>query len=348
MRQDEKISVIVPVYKVEQYIHRCIDSILAQTYANIEVIIVDDGSPDRSGAIADEFARTDSRVKVIHKENGGLSDARNCGMTHAAGEFTMFIDSDDWIDQQMIERMTAGALTYKADVVQSSFYYAYDDHLMVDERYMPLSAAPTLLTGKNLMRALITNEQVKNFAWGKLYKTQLIRDISFEKDVLFEDVFWAHQVMHRAEKFLLMSDPFYYYYQRNDSIVANYTSRNLDMIKGLRERHRFIEKFYESLTDVSFKGLLKMCLAHYHLLFRNRKADCLGAHKNAIHRFIKENRTAMIRAAQNDNELRVQLYLFLIHPYLNISYLALRKLLRKLRIIPKPAGLTRIDKGGVV
>lgn len=206
MLQKEKVSIVVPIYNVEKYLKRCVDSIINQTYSNLEIILVNDGSPDNCGKVADNYQERDARIKVFHKANGGLSDARNYGMNQVTGEFTMFVDSDDWLKKNMIEIMISNSNTYQADVVQSAFYYAYDDKLLVDNRHHKAGDTPVCLDNKTLMHELVINEKVKNFAWGKLYKTKLIRDIPFEKGVLFEDVFWTHQVMHRVDVFVLIHE----------------------------------------------------------------------------------------------------------------------------------------------
>ncbi|SEP67187.1 Glycosyltransferase involved in cell wall bisynthesis [Virgibacillus subterraneus] len=334
-----KVSVVVPIYKVEKYIHRCIESILNQTYFNLEVILVDDGSPDNCGAIAANYKKSDPRIKVIYKENGGLSDARNHGMKRATGEFTMFVDSDDWLENNMIESLVKCSQAYQAEVVQSAFFYAHEDKLLLDNRYHNEHDAPIQLDNRKLMYELVINERVKNFAWGKLYKTKLINDIPFQKGVLFEDVFWAHQVMQRVEKFVLLHKPLYYYYQRYDSIVASYTPRNLDIIKGLKERHRFIENYYQGLTDESYKAILNMSFIHYNLLLLNREKDKNGLHRKEIQSYISENYYRLRRAVMDDKTLRKQLYLFSLHPYLNVLFLGVRKVMRAARILPKPVGL---------
>ncbi|RDW22401.1 beta-1,4-galactosyltransferase [Oceanobacillus arenosus] len=343
MPEKGKVSVIVPIYKVEKYIHRCVDSIINQTYVNLEIILVDDGSPDNCGEIVDDYQESDTRIKVIHKKNGGLSDARNHGMKQATGEFIMFVDSDDWLDKTMIELLVSNSIENKADIVQSAFYYAYEDRLLIDNRYSTEGDSLEILTNKSLMYELVTNKKVKNFAWGKLYRTELISDIPFEKGVLFEDIFWAYQVMQRVNTFLLLQQPFYYYYQRSDSIVATYTPRNLDIIRGLKERHLFIEKQYEELTDASFKEILKMCLIHYNLLLLNRKKDKGGTHRKKIHSYIRDNNSNLKRAVQDERELQRQLFLFSFHPYLNVLYLGLRKGLRKIKLLSKPEGLKQVD-----
>jgi glycosyltransferase involved in cell wall biosynthesis len=338
-----KVSIVVPIYKVERYLRRCVDSLLNQTYSNIEIILVDDGSPDNCGKIADQYAKKDPRVKVVHKKNGGLSDARNYGMQYVTGEFTLFVDSDDWLDYQMIQNMVTISVECKADAVQSAFYYAYDDYLLFDNRYGSKDDSPIVLGNKLLMSELIINERVKNFAWGKLYKTELIREIPFKKGVLFEDVFWTHQVMHRIKKYVIQHQPMYYYYQRSDSIVANYTTRNLDIIKGLKERHSFIQEQYQELTNQSYKEILKACLIHYNLLLINRQKDHGGMCKKEIQRYIKDNYPEFKRAVENDRQLSQQLLLYRIHPYLNVIFLIMRKGLRGLRILSQPTGLERID-----
>lgn len=340
---DPKVSIVVPIYKVEKYLHRCVDSILNQTYENIEVVLVNDGSPDHCGEIIDEYATADLRVKAVHKKNGGLSDARNAGMKYVIGYYTLFVDSDDWLERNMIEEMVKKSLEYKADVVQSGFYYAYDDYLLFDNHFYSKDASPIVLDRQPLMSELVKNEKVKNFAWGKLYKTKIIRDILFEKGVLFEDVFWAHQVMHRVNKYLILHQPMVYYRQRNDSIVATYTTRNLDIIRGLKERHRFIEVFYKELTDESYKIILMTSLMHYNLLLANRQKDKGGEHRRGIQLYIKENYSRVKKAVEKDKQLKKQLRLFIIHPLLNVFFLFINRVFRKLKLVPQPVGLERIN-----
>jgi len=339
----QKVSVIVPVYKVEQYIHRCVDSILAQTYKNLEIILVNDGSPDQCGEIADLYSEKDERVVVIHKKNGGLSDARNAGMHSATGEYTLFVDSDDWLDGNMIQTLVNISLAHEADIVQSAFYYAYEDHLLYDNRYYSKNDSPTIISNQELMFELVKNEKIKNFAWGKLYKSSLIKDLPFKKGVLFEDVFWAHHVMKRVNTYVINHKPMCYYMQRNDSIVANYSYRNLDILKGLKERHMFIEKHYPKLVNESYKTMLKTLLIHYNLLLANRRKMEIEQHTKKIYTYIQENFAEYYHAAQDDKQLIHQLRLFMIHPYFNVTFLLSKKLLRKLRVLPQPVGLERVN-----
>jgi glycosyltransferase involved in cell wall biosynthesis len=338
-----KVSIIVPIYKVEKYLKRCVDSLLNQSYTNLEIILVDDGSPDASGHIIDKYANLDTRVMAFHKENGGLSDARNYGMQYVTGHFTVFVDSDDWLDSNFISKLVNESLKYGADVVQSGFYYAYKDYLLYDDRFYSEDDPPLLFDNMTLMKELVINERVKNFAWGKLYKTELIRNLPFKKGVLFEDVFWAHQVMHHVQRYVILNEPMYYYFQREGSIVSSYTPKNLDLISGLKERHNFLIENYKELVDESFKSILKACLSHHVLLVINKDIDKEGKYRKDIQSYIKKNYTAFKVAVIRERHLVNQLLLFKINPNLNILYIFLGRVLRKLRLVPTPIRLKRID-----
>ncbi|HLS59509.1 MAG TPA: glycosyltransferase [Virgibacillus sp.] len=340
---NKKVSIIVPIYKVEKYIDRCIKSILQQTYTHFELILVNDGSPDRCGEIINDYAKKDARIKVVHKENGGLSDARNRGMKEVTGEFTMFIDSDDWIIETMIETLLTQSIEQEADIVQGSFYYAYEDKLLVDKRYQEETDAPIILRNKSLMYELVTNKVVKNFAWGKLYKTSLIQDIPFTKGVLFEDVFWAHHVMHNVNTYVILQQPMYYYCQRDDSIVATYSIKNLDIIKGLKERHQFIEAYHPTLIKESYQLLFETMLVHYYLLQANKEIDKDRVYRNEIVDYIKSNSKEIREAVKANQSLRRQRLLFSIHPIVHMASLGIVKGLRRAKLLSRPTGLEQVS-----
>lgn len=338
-----KVSVIVPIYKVENYLNRCVDSILNQTYKNIEVILVDDGSPDKCGEISDSYAINDSRVKSLHKENGGLSDARNYGMRYLTGEYVVFVDSDDWIKEEMIETLVGLAMDLKADIVQSGFYYVYETYLLYDDRYYSEDMLPIQLNKNELMREIVINERVKNFAWGKLYKTNLIKDLYFEKGVLFEDVFWAHKVMDRVDKYVICHKSMCYYLQRNDSIVSTYTVKNLDIIKGLKERHKFIEENYKELINESYKILTKTILLHYYLLNKNRDKDLDGYYRKELRGYIINNYLNIQKAIKDDKELSNEVKLFKLNYLLSRAYVNINKVLRKVKLKEQSPALKKVN-----
>ncbi|WP_404405977.1 glycosyltransferase family 2 protein [Jeotgalibacillus malaysiensis] len=342
MKQPVTVSIVVPVYKVEQYLRKCLDSILEQTYPHLQIIIVDDGSPDRSGDIADQYAKQDSRIQVIHQENKGLSGARNTGIQYAAGEYTVYLDSDDWLEQFAIEKLVWLAQKYKADLVQSNFYYAYEHEQLVDYRYQQADDRPLLLSREQAIEALIINQKLKNFAWGKLYKTELIKDIPFQEGRLFEDVLWAYLVMKKAERVVLDAEPLFYYLQRETSITADYSPRNLDFIKGLKERHQMITTDFPELIPLSNKEILRATLLHHQLLYFNREKDQQGVHRKKLEKSVKEGYQKFEISVEDEPVLAKQLKFFYRHPSLNLGFLLVRKSLRRAKLLPAPARLERV------
>ncbi|MDO5139724.1 MAG: glycosyltransferase family 2 protein, partial [Oscillospiraceae bacterium] len=218
-----RISVIVPVYKVEKYLCQCLDGILNQTYQNLEVILVDDGSPDRCPQICDEYAAKDSRVIVIHKTNGGLSDARNYGVEAATGEYGIFIDSDDyWYDQGALDYLVTRIEKSKPDIL--SFPYLYDDEgsgrksvKLGNNCNMPL-----LLSSKEeQLEFLILRGLYIASACNKMIKIQLLKNNPFERGKVAEDILWCAKLLCEAESFDYVNYCFYCYRQIIDSISHN-------------------------------------------------------------------------------------------------------------------------------
>lgn len=252
------ISIIVPIYNVQQYLSKCIESIFAQSFRDIEIILVDDGSTDECPQMCDEFAKQDCRIRVIHKKNGGLSDARNAGMKVAQGEWIYFLDSDDWMHPEALQTLYDFAKENNCDVVQGGLYYAYEDHLLYRQPSRK-ELKQCVLDNEDAMHQLVVNDRVKNFAWGKLYKTELIRGVEFPVGKYFEDSFWQHLIMHRVKKYGIVDDPLYYYRQRENGISGNFSERNLDLLKGYEERISFIKRNYPELEK-------EMILAYWKVL----------------------------------------------------------------------------------
>lgn len=252
------ISVVVPIYNVQQYLSKCVESIFAQNFYDIEIILIDDGSTDECPQMCDDFASRDCRVRVIHKENGGLSDARNAGMKIAQGEWIYFLDSDDWMHPEALQTLFDFAKKNDCDVVQGGLYYAYENHLLYRQPSKK-ELKQSVLVNDDAMRSLITNDRVKNFAWGKLYKTDLIRDIEFPVGKYFEDSFWQHLVIHRVKKYGIVDTPLYYYRQRENGISGYFSEHNLDLLNGYEERISFIKQNYPELEKemmVAFRNVL--------------------------------------------------------------------------------------------
>lgn len=250
-----EVSVIVPVYQVEQYIRPCVDSILAQTFTDFELILVDDGSTDRSGEICDAYARMDERVKVIHKENGGLSDARNKGMDRAVGNYFMFVDSDDYIAPTMLECLYQSILMEDADLAVCNFLYYFEKdrnkNFSTGTEFEVLSAKDVFYHRKNER-----NYGIWTVAWNKLYKKEAFGELRFRFGKFHEDEFWANDIYQLDLKIVTIPECLYYYRQRDNSIMGKKSSaRDLDIIEALDERiFLYLEK--PEYADAAFKVLV--------------------------------------------------------------------------------------------
>ncbi|WP_251454424.1 glycosyltransferase family 2 protein [Veillonella intestinalis] len=248
-----KISVIVPVYKVEQYLNECIDSILNQTYKDLEIILVDDGSPDNCGKICDEYVKKDSRIKVIHKKNGGLSDARNVGIDVATGDILGFVDSDDYIDPNMFEDMITYMAVNNLDVVCADTFIVRGSHTRFRPRY-----GKDLIYDEGQAINEILNGKLDNATWNKIYKRKVIGNIRFPVGRKYEDVATIYKYIYNAKRVGYISKPFYYYRKLKTSITGtsfNCQSR-YDCFIGYRERLEFA-KFHklDSINDCELLAL---------------------------------------------------------------------------------------------
>lgn len=211
----DMVSIIVPVYNVEGYIDRCLQSMAAQTYASLEIILVNDGSTDNSGAICERYCQTDPRFHYYCKENEGVSAARNYGMVHASGEYYMFVDSDDYIDPDMIEQMVRVSQKEQADIVQC--FYRMEFRFGFFNRIAP---SYQVLDQLQALRLLLKNTKVNNYPWGKLYRAKVFQDVEFPaKWRVFEDVCTVFKLFMNAETIVTMPQRFYHYVQRKGSFM---------------------------------------------------------------------------------------------------------------------------------
>lgn len=229
------VSVIIPVYNVEKYLKNCVESVLNQTYRKLDIILVDDGSTDLSGKICDELGNCDKRVTVIHKQNGGLSDARNAGLDVARGAYYAFVDSDDYISSDMVEIMINSARENSCEIAicnmvrfsesgESALFYhpvAQKQILLGDDRF------------KTLQQPSVCN---------KIFKASLFQNIRFPKGKYYEDTFVYHELLYRAKNVVLTGSNSYWYLERADSIVGSpkYTSRYFDFIEAVWKRAEFL------------------------------------------------------------------------------------------------------------
>lgn len=252
------ISVIIPIYKVERYLNKCIESVVQQTYRQLEIILVDDGSPDMCPSICDKWAEKDSRIKVVHKENGGLSDARNIGLKIATGEYISFIDSDDYINPYMYEFLMIAVVQEGCDVAGCEVQRFVEDEDPVE---VPLCKEYAVLNKKEAMMELIRDARVQQITCNKIYQKSLIVDILFPVGKYHEDEFWTYQVIGKANRVAIVEYVGYNYLQRSDSIMGvRYSMKRLDAIEAKVLRQSYLEEKMPELATEGKINLLFSCL----------------------------------------------------------------------------------------
>lgn len=215
------VSVIVPIYNVQNYLQKCIDSITAQTYKNLEIILVDDGSPDDCGQICEQNKDKDSRIKVIHKENGGLSDARNAGMRIATGSYYVFIDSDDYIHNSMIEELVKAVTKTGADMAVCNFKNVSEDE-SIDTNKELICEPYKMISSEDERLKAFYEETCTQFtvAWNKIYPAAFFKDIEYPKGKVHEDEFTTYKLLEQSSKVAYIDTPLYYYVSRQSSIMG--------------------------------------------------------------------------------------------------------------------------------
>lgn len=273
-----KISVIVPVYKVEAYLKRCVESILNQTYKNLEVILINDGSPDNSGKLCDDFANKDNRVIVIHKKNEGSSCARNAGLDRAKGDYIAFVDSDDHINPSMIETMLNCAIENKLDVVEiipkkSNSSTVSDNSFLIQDQ---VTASKRII------------ETAAFAVWRRLYKTSVISDLRFIPKIIHQDVFYTIDVLNRIEQLGFLKRQLYNYNMDNESIIRSKYSLEKITI-GIRATEYIINNTQNGteLQQTVNNYTTHYYTDHYFLLSRNTEFDPNKVFRKKLRRTVK-------------------------------------------------------------
>ncbi|MGE8204570.1 glycosyltransferase family 2 protein [Heyndrickxia sp. NPDC080065] len=324
---DPKISVIVPVYKVEPYLHKCIDSILAQTFSYFELILVDDGSPDRCGEICDHYAKSDPRVKVIHKENGGLSSARNAGLKMAKGQYIGFVDSDDYIDKKMYEILYTSAKLHSSDVVVCDVVkvdadkktvlkewgnkeYCLENYTNIEalnKLYLPNGSRSTFdPMGRSAERWI--------FAVNKLYKRSIFQTLQYKEGRIYEDELIVHKIYYQSTKVTSISAKLYYYVQRPNSIVYSpFSIKKFDRVYALKDRAEFFKTIRQKkLHEKAFKCYIEVFIWNYLVA----RSQLKGVDNELIHlkKSIKKDMKTLIKNPYISWKQKVMVALLIISP----------------------------------
>lgn len=242
------ISVIVPVYKVENFLDRCVDSLINQTYKNIEIILVDDGSPDKCPQICEEWARQDYRVKVIHKENGGLSDARNKGLESAKGKYICFVDSDDYVNKTFVENLYKTLINNNVNIACIGLQEFNDDTCPENDKFYDNKTE--VFETEEAIRYLFGSEKYQNYAWNKIYLKDLFNDVKYPKGRKMEDLGTTYLLFDKCKKIAYNPARLYYYYQRENSILHQVNHQFcIDKYYLAKQRYLYVSNKYPNIAD---------------------------------------------------------------------------------------------------
>lgn len=270
---DIAISIIVAVYNLEKYLPTCVESILSQTFTNFELILVNDGSTDDSGEICDQYAKLDSRVKVIHKENGGTASSRNAGIDIAKGNYIGFVDNDDYINQSMFEILYDHAIKDSADMVVCDFL-DIDEGTSIHTKEVDSNYNIMHLSNIEALNYIYTEEGGRFIVpWNKLYKRNLFENIKYEVGKLHEDETVAHKLLYECEKITYVKTKLYYYVDRQGSITnTTYNIRGFEVVYTFSDRADFFRKKNElDLHEKTLERYLQLFFWNYHMAKENLK-----------------------------------------------------------------------------
>ena len=289
-KRDDLVSVIVPIYNIEKYIAPCVETIINQSYKNLEIFLVDDGSKDNSPKICDEYAKKDKRIKVIHKKNGGLSDARNAAIDKAKGEYIFLLDGDDTVHEGIIEALYRSIKKHKADIATSSFLQFRDG---TSPRAIDMSQENVkCLDAEGALENMLYQEDCTNTAWGKLYKKELFDGIRYPKGEIYEDLATTYKLFAKAKRIVIDSRKMYNYRQRYGSIVNN--SFNLKHLKSLdfaKEQTAFIEENFPAIKNAAYN---REFMDYFYILYEMPKKEYRSEYQELV-KGIKKYRKIVIK-----------------------------------------------------
>lgn len=304
------VSVIVPIYKVEDYMEECVASILAQKYTDFELILVDDGSKDKCGTMCDDYATKDERIRVIHKENGGLSSARNAGLEIAKGEFIAFVDSDDVIHADYLQDMVNLATSHKADIVCCAF--TKGEQVQFEDG----KATVEVQENEEIIKRINEDDVIKTVAWNKLYHNRFFKELKlrYPEGKIHEDMFLTPHIFYHAKKMVLTSRKLYFYRMREGSIVlSGFTKKRLDKIEACETRRAFYQEIgYKELfyweTESYIRNILK-----YYFLIRKHYSAMYSKEMNELRKKGKQLTKEYMFSKHIKFKLRIRLFLFLFN-----------------------------------
>jgi len=278
-----KVSVIMPIYKAEKYLHKCVETVQGQTHKNIEIILVDDGSPDNCPVICDEYAKKDERIKVVHQKNSGAAAARNTGMDMATGQYIVFVDADDWIEIDIIEALLNVAVRNCADIVKCGFYDTLET-----QNHKVAFQKEQIYVGKNygeLLKNGCHGGILWSALWNGIYKKDVVKDIRIPSGFINEDNYFSAMMMYHAKKVMVVKECLYHYRELSDSMSSTENKRPLD--RGIA--------YLKLITDLQKLGFEftkfdhRLATEFYHYILRQNKYVRPVVVKQQLVKYLRKN-----------------------------------------------------------
>ena len=314
----ELISVIVPIYNVEKYLQQCLDSIINQTYKKLEIILIDDGSVDNCPTICDEYAKKDKRIRVIHKENKGISHARNTGLDISNGNYIAFVDGDDYIESTMIETLYKNLKENNSDISICNYYEVFSTNNKLGLKM----GNNKIFTSKNKYELLINDYKIVMIPpWGKIYKKEIFNNIKYPNGMIMEDSYILTDILKTVNRISYINTPLYYYVQRENSIMKKFTLKRLDSLLGQEKRIKFCIE--NNLTNI----LDKVKLKYIYSLITRTIPGLISINEKAKLKEVTNRTKQLAKEIKNSKNLtlkeRLKLYIISLSP---ISYIRIREL----------------------
>jgi len=313
-----KVSIIVPVFNLENLLPKCIDSILAQTLSDFELILVDDGSTDRSGEICDVYSNRDQRIKVIHQQNGGVSSARNTGLEVAKGDYIGFVDSDDYINKYMFETLYKTATKYDADLTVCSYREVLEEQYHDIDKLNVINETQHYNNRKAIQQMYIAKSHYITYVvpWNKLYRRQLFKTIRYEEGNIYDDETVAHKLLYNSKKITFIDAKLYYYVQRKGSQMNSaFHIKKFDKIYALKERATYFKQVEEAdLYRKSLKHYMDMFFWYYFLA--KSELNDIGKELKELKRTFDKSLIHLLRNKEISWKQKIMCVFFTINPSL--------------------------------
>lgn len=307
---EKLISIIIPTYNVEKYLDRCVNSVINQTYSNIEIVLVDDGSTDNSGVICDKYMKCDQRVKVIHKKNEGVAEARNVGLDNSNGEYVTFVDSDDYVPSDYVEYLYEILSLNKATISCCNFEYIYENSNQTIKSKNNKEIIVTY-SNKEALEDLLYQRNIDTSPWGKLYRKEVFKNIRFPIGKIYEDFGTIYKVVSSAEKVVYSNQKKYYYLIRKDSTTGrSFSSKDFDMIELSKNLEKDIVTRYPEMKSAINSRIINM---DFYFIRRMRRDEFKEEYDNIVSD-IKKRRKNLLKDKKIKLKTRIGIYI----SYINI------------------------------